>query len=225
MCSTKFDPYGLSVKDFITKAELLRCNSSGTLYPIFPATSPAALAATTSRLTDLWHRRHGHPRDSTTFSQHFPHCNNTDGRLCQIYQLGKHHGLPFSSSTSRSSFLFQLIHCDLWTAPIQSVSGNKYYLITIDDFSNYMWTFPLALKSDVHEKFHHFHAFIHTHFHTTIGTIQCDNGREFDNMANSSFLLPFDTTMRFSCPYTLPQNGKAERAIRTTNDVVRTLLL
>jgi len=28
-----------------------------------------------------------------------------------------------------------------------------------------------------------------------------------------------------SCPYTSPQNGKAERMIRTTNDVVRTLLI
>jgi hypothetical protein len=28
-----------------------------------------------------------------------------------------------------------------------------------------------------------------------------------------------------SCPYTSPQNGKAERMIRTTNDVMRTLLI
>ena len=28
-----------------------------------------------------------------------------------------------------------------------------------------------------------------------------------------------------SCPYTSPQNGKAERMIRTMNDVVRTLLI
>uniref|UniRef100_A0A8R7PXL1 Integrase catalytic domain-containing protein n=1 Tax=Triticum urartu TaxID=4572 RepID=A0A8R7PXL1_TRIUA len=30
---------------------------------------------------------------------------------------------------------------------------------------------------------------------------------------------------RFSCPHTSPQNGKAERMIRTTNDIMRTLLL
>jgi hypothetical protein len=27
------------------------------------------------------------------------------------------------------------------------------------------------------------------------------------------------------CPYTSPQNGKAERMIRTTNDVMHTLLI
>ena len=31
-------------------------------------------------------------------------------------------------------------------------------------------------------------------------------------------------TFRFSCPYTSPQNGKAERKIRTINNIIRTLL-
>jgi transposase InsO family protein len=31
-------------------------------------------------------------------------------------------------------------------------------------------------------------------------------------------------TLRFSCPYTSAQNGKAERSLRTINDVLRTLL-
>jgi hypothetical protein len=29
---------------------------------------------------------------------------------------------------------------------------------------------------------------------------------------------------RFSCPHTSPQNGKAERGIRSINDIIRTLL-
>jgi histone deacetylase 1/2 len=44
-------------------------------------------------------------------------------------------------------------------------------------------------------------------------------------LATRNFLAPFDTILRFSCPYTSAQNGKAERAIRTTNDVIRTLLI
>jgi hypothetical protein len=31
--------------------------------------------------------------------------------------------------------------------------------------------------------------------------------------------------LRMSCPYTSPQNGKAERMLRTTNNMIRTLLL
>jgi hypothetical protein len=31
--------------------------------------------------------------------------------------------------------------------------------------------------------------------------------------------------LRMSCPYTSPQNGKAERMIRTTNNIMHTLLI
>jgi histone deacetylase 1/2 len=226
LLSMEFDPFGVSVKDLRTGALLLRCNSDGDLYPLFspaPASSSSPPIAYVAASADLWHRRLGHPGVSTSFNENF-RCNKMT-RTCRACQMGKHVRLPFSSSTSFTSAAFTLIHCDLWTAPFPSVSGFKYYLIIVDDFSHYMWTYPIRLKSDVHSTLSHFHAFVRTHFHINIGTIQCDNGREFDNTANRSFFAPFGTILRFSCPYTSAQNGKAERAIRTTNDVLRTILL
>lgn len=35
-CSIEFDPFSFSVKDLWTKVEILRCNSSGDLYPFTP---------------------------------------------------------------------------------------------------------------------------------------------------------------------------------------------
>jgi hypothetical protein len=35
-----------------------------------------------------------------------------------------------------------------------------------------------------------------------------------------SFLLTRGTILRMSCPYTFPQNGKAERIIRSTNNII-----
>ena len=64
-----------------------------------------------------------------------------------------------------------------------------------------------------------------TQFGLTVKAVQCDNGREFDNSISHSFFLSQGVQLRMSCPYTSPQNGKAERMIRTTNDVVRTLLI
>jgi hypothetical protein len=63
-------------------------------------------------------------------------------------QLGKHARLPFPSSVSRTAKPFDLVHCDLWISTIVSSSGSKYYLAILDDFSYYLWTFPLRLKSD-----------------------------------------------------------------------------
>jgi hypothetical protein len=59
-------------------------------------------------------------------------------------------------STSGCSFLApllepfnpNLVHCDLWTSPIPSVSGYKYYLVIFDDCTHYLLTFLLRQKSD-----------------------------------------------------------------------------
>jgi hypothetical protein len=54
--------------------------------------------------------------------------------------------------------------------------------------------------------------------------LQCDNGREFDNHASRSFFLTSGVQLHLSCPYTSAQNGRAERMIRTTTNMIRCLL-
>jgi hypothetical protein len=44
-------------------------------------------------------------------------------------------------------------------------------------------------------------------------------------LPSESFLLSNGTQLWMSCPYTSPQNGKAERIIRLVNNVIRTLLI
>lgn len=119
---------------------------------------------------------------------------------------------------------FQLIHCDLWTSPITSVSGHQYYLVIIDDFSHYVWTFPLRKKSDTFPTLSDFFAYVRTQFGVPVQGIQCDNGLEFNNSSSRAFFLTNGIHLRMSCPYTSPQNGKAERMIRTVNDTVWCLL-
>ena len=70
-----------------------------------------------------------------------------------------------------------------------------------------------------------FYAYTITQFHLCLQCIQCDNRGEFLNTRLRSFLSANGITLRLSCPHTSPQNGKAERAIRSTNDIMRTLLL
>ena len=55
-------------------------------------------------------------------------------------------------------------------------------------------------------------------------SLQTDNGTEFVNSTLVEFLARHGIHLRMSCPYTSPQNGKAERALRTLNDITRTLL-
>jgi hypothetical protein len=165
-CSAKFDTCGLPVKDLATGRPLLRCDSSGPLYtlrlPISAAsTSPsssssAALVVTSASTT--WHRRLGHSgRDvlaQISRSGDISCTKTIAEHLCQACQLGRHVRLPFSSS----SHAFDLIHCDVWTSPLLSISSYKYYLVIIDDFSHYSWTFPLRAKSDTFPTLLHFFA-------------------------------------------------------------------
>jgi hypothetical protein len=210
------------VKVLPTRREIFRCNSSGPLYPLrFPA---SALLAST-----LWHQRLGHPGHAVLShlaqSSAIPCNKNTSTHPCHACQLGRHVHLPFPTSSSRTTCNFQLIHCDLWTSPIISVSGHKYYLVILDDCSHYLWTFPLRLKSDTLSTLTNFFAYVRTQFGITIQGIQCDNGREFDNLQSRNFFSSHGVHMRMSCPYTSAQNGKAERVIRSINNIIRTLLI
>jgi hypothetical protein len=111
------------------------------------------LSASVSNV-DLWHRQLGHPSAASLshLLSRFPiPCTNKNvsPSVCEACQKGKHIHLPFHNSQAFTYFPFQLIHCDIWTPPIESFIGFKYYLIIIDDYSRYIWTFPLHHKSDV----------------------------------------------------------------------------
>ena len=83
-----------------------------------------------------------------------------------------------------------------------------------------LWTFPLRLKSNTYDTLANFFSYVTTQFGTTVKTVQCDNGHEFDNSSARTFFLTRSTHLRMSCPYTSPQNGRAERIIRSTNNIL-----
>jgi hypothetical protein len=101
---------------------------------------------------------------SHLYKKSFIPCNNAATRVCHACQLGKHVRLPFTRSISKSVVSFELIHCDLWTSPVLSNSGFKYYLVIVDDFSHFMWTFPLRAKSDTTDTLLAFVAYARTQF-------------------------------------------------------------
>ncbi|WVZ67851.1 hypothetical protein U9M48_016875 [Paspalum notatum var. saurae] len=68
-------------------------------------------------------------------------------------------------------------------------------------------------------------ALAKTQFSSPIKCLQADNGTEFINTATIKFFTAQGTHLRYSCPYTSSQNGKAERIIRTLNNSIRTMLL
>ena len=215
------------VKDARTRMVLHRCDSPDDLYPVHSTNTSTSAPVALSATVDLWHARLGHPNPATlrhilrTFS--FT-CNKTDDHTCHACRLGKHVRLPFSASSSVASYPFELIHSDLWTSPVASNTGFLYYLVILDDFSHYVWTFPLRRKSDALSVLTTFYSYVATQFGRPIHALQTDNGKEFDNVGVRTLLATHGTIFRLTCPYTLQQNGRAERILRTLNDCVHTLL-
>jgi hypothetical protein len=93
--------------------------------------------------------------------------------------------------------------------PLTSVSGHKYYLAILDDYSHFLWTFPLPLKSDTLSTLTTFFAYVRTQFGITIQGIRCDNGREFDNVRVRTFFFP-RTAFTFVCHAPTPPRRMAK---------------
>ncbi|GJS34652.1 ribonuclease H-like domain-containing protein [Tanacetum coccineum] len=187
-CTIEFDSFGFSVKDFLTRWVLLRCDSTRDLYPV-TAPSPIPHAFFVSQ--NMWHHRLGHPGSEVLrriLSFDFISCKKEKPPvLYHACQLGKYVSLPFVSSDIMVSSCFDIIHSDVWTSPIPSLSGFKNYVLFLDHYSQFVWVYPLINKSDVLSKFVLFLKYVHTQFQWEIKSFQCDHGGEFDNALHKLF--------------------------------------
>ncbi|GJY73210.1 ribonuclease H-like domain-containing protein [Tanacetum coccineum] len=170
--SVEFDAYAFSVKDYQIGRLLLRCHSTGDLYPVtqqFSSQTPVVLLSFSST---TWHRRLGHPGDDVLRrleSKKLIACRKSKlSALCHACQLSKHAKLPFYNSESFVDSVFEIIHSDIWTSPIPSESGIKYYAIFLDHFSHIVWVYPLYKNSDLFDNFVAFRAYVNKQFNVDI---------------------------------------------------------
>ncbi|GJU32872.1 ribonuclease H-like domain-containing protein [Tanacetum coccineum] len=186
-CTIEFDEFGFSVKDFLTRHILLRYDSSRDLYPVTkPYSTPSAFLSVSPT---TWHQGLGHPGAEvlrSLISCNFISCNKDK--------------LPFVSSNTHVSSCFDIIHFDIWTSPIVSVGGFKYYVLFLDHFSPYLWIYTLRNKSEVFQKFIHFQSYVKNQFKCEIKAFQCDHGGEFDNTNLLHLFEKNGIQFRFSCP-------------------------
>ena len=174
------------VKDLATGNLYLRSNSTVDLYPFQSTHGVSILTSTSSTFlsSSIWHSRLGHPGNAilnSLYSSTSIKCNKNPSFVCHSCLLGKHVQLPFVRSQFISNRPFDIIHSDVWTSPVSSPSGYKYYVLFLDHYTNFLWTFPLFRKSQVYDIFVNFYVFVHTQFELKIKSFQYDHGGEFDN--------------------------------------------
>jgi hypothetical protein len=103
----------------------------------------------------LWHLRLGHmsvQKLRTLISSGFLGQVKHDSVDCVSCQLAKQPALSFNNSDSFSHASFDLIHSDIWgLSPTATVGGSKYFVIFVDDFSQYTWIYLMHFcPNDLH---------------------------------------------------------------------------
>ena len=83
-----------------------------------------------------------------------------------------------------------------------SISGNKYGLVIIDDYSHFTWVFFLHDKCQVQEKVKIFVRRTQKEFGLPIKKVRSDNGTEFKNTLVEEFLDEEGIKHEFSTLYT-----------------------
>jgi hypothetical protein len=145
--------------------------------------------------------------------------------FCKHCVIGKMTQLPFSHSTSCTTFPLEIVHSDVWgPAPVNSINGHRYYVIFVDDFSRFTWFFPLKHKSQVLASFQHFKNTMENSLGTSIKTLRTDCGGEYTNNEFRNFCSNSGIIHQFTCPHTSQQNGVAERKHRHIVDMALTLI-
>ncbi|KAI4347888.1 hypothetical protein L6164_008664 [Bauhinia variegata] len=210
----EFTSNSFVVKDRLTGAQLIQ---GPTRHGIYEWPSPAPILAFSSVKASAlaWHHRLGHPSLSTfknIVSNFRLHVSSDFSFNCNSCHCNKSHKLPFSQSTLISNAPLDLIYTDLWTSPLYSIDGYKYYVIFVDHFTKYIWFYSLKNKSDTKVVFIRFKALVEKYFEKNIKAIYSDNGGEYQALA--TFLTIDGVSHLTSPPHTSEHNGYAERRHR-----------
>ena len=136
-------------------------------------------------------------------------------------QFGKQTALPFNNNVSHTLSSFDLIHFDVWgPSPISTPSGSSYFVIFVDDFSQYTWIYLFKNRSKLYQISSDFTKMIETQFSKPIKVFRYDNAQEYKAHEFISILHQFGIVPHSSCAGTSLQNGKAERNLHHILDVI-----
>jgi gag-polypeptide of LTR copia-type/Integrase core domain/GAG-pre-integrase domain/Zinc knuckle len=147
--------------------------------------------------------------------------NNCDGCTAGKQKRLSH---PVKDVDYRSSQPLDLIHIDL-CGPIkpQSLGGQKYIFVLIDDYSRKSWVYLLSLKNDAVHKFREFVKIVERETDKKVKKLRSDNGGEFLGEF-AEFCNELGIKQQFTSAYSPQSNGVAERKNRTLQEMVRAMI-
>lgn len=201
---------------------ILKCKATNGIYRVNARQDVCMLAAKKTNAM-LWHRRLGHinfqglkkMRDVAVNGIEFTD-DDTLVKRCEVCAKAKHARKPFVPSETHTKNLLEIIHSDL-CGPMEnrSISGSRFMLTFIDDFSRKVFVYFLEQKNQVLARFKEFKALVENQTGQRIKTVRSDNGGEYCNNDLDAFLKKHGIQHQLTIAYTPEQNGVSERYNRT----------
>ncbi|SGY27823.1 BQ5605_C123g13318 [Microbotryum silenes-dioicae] len=144
--------------------------------------------------------------------------------VCNACLSAKGHRLPFPDSDSHSSERLGLVHSDVLSLPERSLTGKRYLVTFLDDYSRKLWAYAIGHKSEVFSVFKTWLAEVELETGATLKVLRTDNGGEYCSRAFTDFCKVRGTRRQYSIPRTPQQNGRAERVNRSIVEGILALL-
>jgi transposase InsO family protein len=150
----------------------------------------------------------------------------SNGSSCEVCNCSKMTMNPFPSHFLPALFSLHCLHMDL-VAPFNppSVSGFKYFLTVVDQYSSFKFVRFLKTKSDAFKEFEKLALLVENLQDHSIKEVVSDQGGEFVNKQFDVFALRKGILQFFSLAETPELNGFAECANCTILDKACCLLL
>ena len=147
--------------------------------------------------------------------------------FCEACAKAKAIRLPFpKQSQTRANKYGERVHWDLWgPASVQSLAGNSYVAARIDDATRETKLYFQKRKSSTYQSYSLDEAYIETQTGNRIKACWSDRGGEFLSKELTEHQDHRGTVRELTVHDSPPQNGTAERGMRTRTEQARALLL
>ena len=180
-----------------------------------------------------WHRRLGHVNYKSIIDMAkngvvtgMPIDLSTLPPLCEHCVLGKQMKMPVLKvrGGERAKKRLEKVFSDI-TGPedVGSLSGEKYILNFIDDFSGMSWIYPLKQKSNAADVLKAWKTLVENESGEKVKIFRTDNGGEYTSGVFETYLIQEGVRHQTTAPYTSAENGKAERCHRMVMNRARAI--
>jgi hypothetical protein len=223
----------MRIRDERMRLLAMICRSVGRLY-VFDITVAQSVCLATCAGEDAWrwHARFGHINFEALrkmgregLVRGLPILSQVN-QICEACLAGKHRRTPLPhQALRRATEPLELVHGDI-CSPISPVtpSGNRYFLLLVDDYSRYMWVVLLPTKDGAPAAIKNVQAAAERKSGKQLRALRTDHRGEFTVNHFKEYFTELGTQRTLTAPYSPPQNGVIERRNQTVVGATRSML-